>query len=85
MEHKSIQEIRDDIEAQMKFLREPLFRSIAAPDPDCYLNACLHVDWDVYAEGYKKAGDKAGVYHPGHGYLPRGQDVLQYEGAGGRV
>lgn len=57
MEHKSIQEIRDDIEAQMKFLTELLFTSIAAPDPDCYLNACLHVNWDVYAEGYKKGGD----------------------------
>lgn len=57
MEHKSIQEIRDDIEAQMKFLKEPLFTSIAAPDPDCYLNACLHVNWDIYAEGYKKGGD----------------------------
>jgi len=57
MEQKGIQEIRDDIEAQMKFLGKPLFTSIAAPDPDWYLNACLDVDWDVYAEGYKKGGD----------------------------
>ena len=57
MEDKSIQEIRDDIEAQMKFLGKPLFISIAAPNPDWHLNAWLHVDWDVYAEGYKKGGD----------------------------
>lgn len=57
MEHKGMEEIRDTIEAQMKFLREPLFTSIAAPDPDWHLNACLHVNWDVYAEGYKKGGD----------------------------
>jgi len=57
MEEKNIQEIRNDIEAQMKFLRKPLFTSIAAPDPDWHLNAGLHVDWDVYAEGYKKGGD----------------------------
>jgi hypothetical protein len=57
MEEKNIQEIRGDIEAQMKFLRKPLFTSIAAPDPDWHLNACLDVDWDVYAEGYKKGGD----------------------------
>ena len=57
MEHKSMEEIRGTIEEQMKFLREPLFTSIAAPDPDWYLNACLNADWDVYAEGYKKGGD----------------------------
>ncbi len=57
MEHKSIEEIRDEIEAQMVRIREPLFTSKAAPHPDWYLNACLDVNWDVYAEGYKRAGD----------------------------
>lgn len=60
MEHKSIEEIRREIETQMLRMKEPLFTSKAAPDPDWYLNACLHVsggNWDTYAMGYKMAGD----------------------------
>lgn len=57
MEHKSIEEIRDEIEAQIARMREPLFTSKAAPDPDWYLNAWLQVGWDTYAQGYKRAGD----------------------------
>jgi hypothetical protein len=60
MEHKSIEEIRGEIEAQMVHVKEPLFTSKAYPDPDWYLNACLHVTpetWDTYAVGYKLAGD----------------------------
>jgi len=60
MEHKSIEEIRREIEAQMLRMKEPLFTSKAAPDSDWYLNACLHIsggDWDTYAMGYKRAGD----------------------------
>ncbi len=57
MGNRSIDDIRSEIEEQMKFLKEPLFTSISTPNPDWYLNACLNVDWDIYAEGYKKAGD----------------------------
>ena len=60
MEHRSIEQIKNEIESQMTRINEPLFTSKAAPDPDWYLNACLHVTpetWDTYAEGYKRAGD----------------------------
>lgn len=57
MEHKSIEEIRDEVEAQVARIREPLFTSKAAPDPDWYLNAWLHITWDTYAHGYKRAAD----------------------------
>jgi hypothetical protein len=60
MEHKSIEEIRREIDAQILRVKEPLFTSKASPDPDWYLNACLHIsggDWDTYAMGYKRAGD----------------------------
>ena len=60
MELKSIEEIRREIDAQILRMKEPLFTSKAAPDPDWYLNACLHVsggNWDIYAMGYKRAGD----------------------------
>ena len=59
MEHRSIEEIRREIEAQILRIKEPLFISKAQPDPDWYLNACLHIGegWDAYAEGYKNAGD----------------------------
>jgi hypothetical protein len=54
MEHKSIKEIRDEIEKQIARMREPLFTSKGAPDPDWYLNAWLQGGWDTYAEGYKR-------------------------------
>jgi hypothetical protein len=60
MEQKNIQEIKGDIEAQLVHIREPLFTSKSAPDPDWYLNARLHVtpeNWDTYAEGYRSAAD----------------------------
>lgn len=60
MENKSIEQIGDEIESQMIRISESLFTSKAFPDPDWYLNARLHVtheNWDVYAEGYKRAGD----------------------------
>jgi len=60
LEHKSIEEIRREIEEQILRIKEPLFSSKAAPDPDWYLNACLNIsggDWDTYAMGYKRAGD----------------------------
>lgn len=65
MEDKSIQELRDEIEAQVARIKEPLFTSKTYPDPNWYLNAVLHVTpdkWDTYAEGYKKAGDIAVQY-----------------------
>lgn len=55
-----IDEIRDEIKAQMDMIKEPLLTSKAYPHPDWYLNAQLHVAseiWDTYAEGYKSAGD----------------------------
>lgn len=51
MERKSIQELRDEIEAQVARIKEPLFTSKAYPDPNWYLNAVLHVTpdkWDTY-------------------------------------
>jgi len=60
MDPESIEEIRLEIDAQILRMKEPLFTSKAAPDPDWYLNACLHVNggnWDIYAMGYKRAGD----------------------------
>ena len=60
MEHKSIKEIMGEIEAQIAHIKEPLFTSKAYPDPDWYLNACLHItpeNWDTYAEGYRNAGN----------------------------
>ncbi len=78
MEHKSIDEIRREIEAQMLRMKEPLFTSKAAPDPDWYLNACLNVgggDWDIYAIGYKRAGDILVQYVIDHN---QDQDLLVY-------
>jgi hypothetical protein len=60
VEEKSIQDLRDEIEAQVARIGEPLFTSKSFPDPDWYLNAVLHISpdkWDAYAEGYKKAAD----------------------------
>lgn len=60
MEHESIEEIKGEIEAHIARVRESLFTSKPAPDPDWYLNACVHIggdNWDIYAEGYKRAGD----------------------------
>ena len=60
MESRSIEEMRHEADAQVLRMKEPLFASKAAPDPDWYLNACLHVgdeDWDTYAMGYKRASD----------------------------
>lgn len=78
MEYKSVEEIRDEIEAQTARVREPLFTSKAAPEPDWYLNACLHVtpeNWDVYALGYKLAGDTLVQYVIDN---DRDQDFLVY-------
>lgn len=78
MEHKSIEEIRREIEAQILRIEEPLFTSKAAPDSDWYLNACLHVsggNWDTYAMGYKRAGDILVQYVVDNN---RDQDFLVY-------
>jgi len=60
MEFKSLEEMRLEIEAQLVKMSEPLIISKSYPDPHWYLNACLSPsggDWDIYAVGYKKAGD----------------------------
>jgi len=57
MEHKSIEEMRREIEAQMLRMKESLFTSKFTPDPDSYMNADIGGDWDAYAMGYKMAGD----------------------------
>jgi len=60
MEFKSLEEMRLEIEAQLAKMTEPLIISKSHPDPHWYLNACLSPsggDWDIYAVGYKKAGD----------------------------
>lgn len=75
MEHDSLKDIIVKIEKQMTFLMEPLFTSISAPDPDWYLNSVLNVDWDAYAEGYKKAGDTLVQYVVDNN---RDQDFLVY-------
>jgi hypothetical protein len=54
---KSIEEIRLEIEAQILRMKESLFTLKYTPDPDSYMNAGIGGDWDVYAMGYKKAGD----------------------------
>lgn len=78
MEHKSIEESMREIEAQMLRMKEPLFTSKSAPDPDWYLNACLPVgggNWDTYAMGYKMAGDTLVQYIADNN---RDQDFLVY-------
>ncbi len=60
MEHKSIEEMRREIEAQMLRMKESLFTSKFTPDPDSYMNADIGGDWDAYAMGYKMAGDVLG-------------------------
>ncbi len=78
MEHKNIEELMREIEAQMLCMKEPLFTSKSAPDPDWYLNACLPVsggDWDAYAMGYKMAGDTLVQYIADNN---RDQDFLVY-------
>lgn len=60
MEDKSFEEIRREVEAQLVKMSEPLLTSRSFPDPHWYLNACLSPgggDWDIYAIGYKRAGD----------------------------
>jgi hypothetical protein len=71
-------EIRQENEAQMERIGEPLFASKAYPDPLCYCNACLHItprDWDAYALGYKTAGDILVQYVIDNN---QDQDVLVY-------
>lgn len=75
---KSIEEIRREIEAQIRRMKEPLFSSKAAPNPDWYLNACLNMgggDWDAYAMGYKQARDILVQYVIDYN---RDQDLLVY-------
>jgi hypothetical protein len=78
MEEKSIQQVREKIEAQTVCIAEPLFTSKSFPDKDWYLNAQLHVTpekWDTYAEGYKCAGDIAVQYVIDNNWY---QDFLVY-------
>jgi len=75
MEHKSIEEMRREIEAQMLRMKESLFTSKFAPDPDSYMNADSGGDWDTYAMGYKMAGDVLVQYVKDN---DRDQDFLVY-------
>lgn len=78
MELKSIEEIWREIDAQILRMKEPLFTSKAAPDPDWYMNACLHIsggNWDIYAMGYKRAGDILVQYVADNNW---GHDFLVY-------
>ena len=75
MEHKSIEEMRREIEAQMLRMKESLFTSKNAPDSDSYMNADIGGDWDTYAMGYKMAGDVLVQYVKDN---DRDQDFLVY-------
>ena len=75
MEHKRIEEIRREIEAQMLRMKEPLFTSKFTPDPDSYMNADCGGNWDTYAMGYKMAGDVLVQYVKDN---DRDQDFLVY-------
>lgn len=75
MEHKNIEEMRREIEAQMLRMKESLLTQKFAPDPDSYLNADIGGDWDTYAMGYKTAGDVLVKYVKDN---DRDQDFLVY-------
>jgi hypothetical protein len=65
MDQKNFEEVRQENEAQMARIREPLLISKSYPDPYWYCNACLHItgqNWDTYALGYKTAGDILAQY-----------------------
>ncbi len=75
MEHKSIEEIRREIEAQMLRMKESLLTPKFAPAPDSYMNVDIGCDWDIFAMGYKMAGDMLVQYVKDN---DRDQDFLVY-------
>lgn len=54
---ESWEETEARIEAEIAKCKESLFVTLPYPDPNWYLNARLHMGWDVYVDGYKRAAD----------------------------